>query len=279
MKRNELLDVYAKNLHIKNYSYRTEKSYIHYLNLFLDYISNNKSQNDEPKLVINFLDYCKTEKKFSYSSMKQALASVRFLYLEVLNKQIDFNFFYKMRTPDSLPNVLSPGQVKNIIDSIINLKHKAIISTIYSCGLRLSEVVWLKISDIDSDTMMVKIVNSKGKKDRYVMLSVKLLELLREYFKEYKPKKYLFEGQMGDNYSPRSIQAVFSNAIKKTKINKKVTVHTLRHSFATHLLDNGTDIRFIQELLGHKHLSTTQIYTHISSPSIKKIINPFDLIE
>ncbi len=279
MKRNELLDAYSKKLHIKNYSYRTEKSYIHYLNLFLDYISNNKSQNEEPKLVINFLDYCKTEKKFSYSSMKQALASVRFLYLEVLNKQIDFNFFYKMRKPDSLPNVLSPGQVKNIIDSITNLKHKAIISTIYSCGLRLSEVVWLKISDIDSDTMMVKIVNSKGKKDRYVMLSVKLLELLREYFKEYKPKKYLFEGQMGDNYSPRSIQAVFSNAIKKTKINKKVTVHTLRHSFATHLLDNGTDIRFIQELLGHKHLSTTQIYTHINSPSIKKIINPFDLIE
>ena len=135
MKRNELLDVYAKKLHIKNYSYRTEKSYIHYLNLFLDYISNNKSQNEEPKLVINFLDYCKTEKKFSYSSMKQALASVRFLYLEVLNKRIDFNFFFKMRKPDSLPNVLSPGQVKNIIDSITNLKHKAIISTIYSCGL------------------------------------------------------------------------------------------------------------------------------------------------
>jgi len=135
VKRNELLDVYTKKLHIKNYSYRTEKSYIHYLNLFLDYISNNKSQNEEPKLVINFLDYCKTEKKFSYSSMKQALASVRFLYLEVLNKRIDFNFFFKMRKPDSLPNVLSPGQVKNIIDSITNLKHKAIISTIYSCGL------------------------------------------------------------------------------------------------------------------------------------------------
>ena len=133
----------------------------------------------------------------------------------------------------------------------------------------------LKIQDIDSKVMIIKIVNAKGKNDRVVMLSEKLLELLREYFKEYKPKTYLFEGQFGEKYSARSIQQIFNNAVKKIKIKKKVTVHSLRHSFASHLLDNGTDIRFIQELLGHKHLSTTQIYTHITPTSVKRIKSPF----
>ncbi len=124
--------------------------------------------------------------------------------------------------------------------------------------------------------MTIKIVNAKGKSDRIVMLSEKLLELLREYVKQYKPKVYLFEGQNGGKYSVRSIQQIFNNAVKKVKIRKKVSVHTLRHSFASHLLDNGTDIRLIQELLGHKHLSTTQIYTHINPVSVKKIKSPFD---
>ncbi|MEW6005932.1 MAG: tyrosine-type recombinase/integrase [Stygiobacter sp.] len=156
------------------------------------------------------------------------------------------------------------------------MKHRAIISTIYSCGLHISEAINLKISDIDSSSMSIKIVNARGKNDRTVMLSEKLLELLGEYFKEYKPNIYLFEGQFGEKYSARSIQQIFNNAVKKSKIKKKVTVHTLRHSFASHLLDNGTDIRFIQELLGHKHLSTTRIYTHINPISVKKIKSPFD---
>jgi len=208
--------------------------------------------------------------------MKQALAAIRFLYLNVLKKEIDFDFFIKMKKPNSLPNVLAINEVKKIIDLIVNLKHKAIISTIYSCGLRISEVIDLKFSDIDSSAMTIKIVNAKGKNDRYVMLSTKLLELLREYFREYKPKKYLFERQNGGKYSSRSIQEVFNRAVKAANISKKVTVHTLRHSFASHLLDNGTDIRFIQELLGHKHLSTTQIYTHINPVSVKKIKSSFD---
>jgi len=169
-------------------------------------------------------------------------------------------------------------EIRKIINSITNLKHRAIISTIYSCGLRISEAVNLKINDIDSSAMTVKIVNAKGRNDRIVMLSEKLLSLLREYFKEYKPKAYLFEGQKGEKYSSRSIQQIFNNAVKKVGIKKKVTVHSLRHSFASHLLDNGTDIRFIQELLGHKHLSTTQIYTLINPASVKKIKSPFDNI-
>jgi site-specific recombinase XerD len=208
--------------------------------------------------------------------MKQSLASVRFLFLNVLKKEIDFDFFVKMKKPNSLPNILTVEEMRKIINSITNLKHRAIISTIYSCGLRISEAVNLKINDIDSSAMTVKIVNAKGKNDRIVMLSEKLLSLLREYFKEYKTKVYLFEGQTGEKYSSRSIQQIFNNAVKKVGIKKKVAVHSLRHSFASHLLDNGTDIRFIQELLGHKHLSTTQIYTHINPVSVKKIKSPFD---
>lgn len=276
MKRSILIDNYSKLLHIKNYSVKTEKLYLHHLNLFLDYVSSSKIVNINEKTLLDYFDHLKQNKNFSYSSMKQALASVRFLFLDVLKKEIDFDFFIKMKKPNSLPNILTTEEVKNIINSIVNLKHRAIISTIYSCGLRISEAVNLKISDVDSSAMTIKIVNAKGKNDRIVMLSEKLLELLREYFKEYKPKTYLFEGQFGEKYSARSIQQIFNNAVKKIKIKKKVTVHTLRHSFASHLLDNGTDIRFIQELLGHKHLSTTQIYTHINPASVKKIKSPFD---
>lgn len=276
MKRSELIENYSKLLHIKNYAIQTEKSYLHHLNLFLDYVKNSKVTDVNSNVLLNYFNNLKQGKQFSYSSMKQSLAAIRFLYLDVLKKEIDFDFFIKMKKPNSLPNVLTINEVKKIISSIDNLKHKAIISTIYSCGLRISEAVNLEIKDIDSSAMTIKIVNAKGKNDRYVMLSPKLLELLREYFIEYKPKKYLFVGQFGDYYLPRSIQQIFNKAVKVAGIKKRVTVHSLRHSFASHLLDNGTDIRFIQELLGHKHLSTTQIYTHINPVSVKKIKSPFD---
>jgi len=278
MKRTELIDKYEKILRLKNYSPKTEKAYLHHLNLFLDYISNSNISSVDPKILLDSFNYLKQSRKFSYSSMKQSLASVRFLFLDVLKKEIDFDFFVKMKKPNSLPNILTIEEIRKIINSIENIKHRAIISTIYSCGLRISEVVNLKINDIDSSAMTVKIVNAKGRNDRIVMLSEKLLSLLREYFKEYKPKIYLFEGQKGEKYSSRSIQQIFNNAVKKVGIKKKVTVHSLRHSFASHLLDNGTYIRFIQELLGHKHLSTTQIYTHINPVSVKKIKSPFDNI-
>lgn len=276
MRRADLVDSYMKILHVKNYSPATEKTYVNHLNLFLDYVKTTKVASVDSKFLLDYFNYIKESKKFSYSSMKQALASVRFLFLDVLKKDIDFDFFIKMKRPNNLPNVLTLEDIRNIINSIENIKHRAIISTIYSCGLRISEAIHLKISDIDSSAMTIKIVNAKGKNDRFVMLSEKLLKLLREYFAVYKPKEYLFEGQYGEKYSARSIQQIFNNAVRKLNIRKKVTVHTLRHSFASHLLDSGSDIRFIQELLGHKHLSTTQIYTHINPTSVKKIKSPFD---
>lgn len=270
MKRSELIDKYSKFLRLKNYSSRTEKTYLHHLNLFLDYVSSSKTTEINEKVLLDYFDHLKLTKNFSYSSMKQAVASVRFLFLDVLKKKIHFDFYIKMKKPDTLPNILSVEEIKKIINSIANIKHRAIISTIYSCGLRISEAINLRVQEVDSSSMTIKIVNAKGKSDRIVMLSEKLLVSLREYFKEYKPKVYLFEGQDGGKYSARSIQQIFKNACRKARIKKKVSVHTLRHSFASHLLDNGTDIRFIQALLGHKHLSTTQIYTHINPVTVKK---------
>jgi len=143
----------------------------------------------------------------------------------------------------------------------------------------LGELINLKISDIDSEAMKIHVREGKGKKDRYIMLSENVLNLLREYYKIYKPKEFIIEGHKGGQYSPQSVQSVFKAAVKKAGIKKKATVHTLRHSFATHLLDDGTDIRYIQELLGHKRLETTQIYTHVSSYSINKIKSPADKLK
>lgn len=146
----------------------------------------------------------------------------------------------------------------------------------YGMGLRLSEILNLKIADIDSKTMQVFIERGKGKKDRYANLPQSILEQLRVYYIEYKPKEYLFEGQYGGQYSSRSVQQVFKKSLEKARITKKVGIHSLRHSFATHLLDNGTDIRFIQELLGHNDIKTTLVYTHVTDKSIRKIVSPLD---
>jgi len=210
--------------------------------------------------------------------MKQVIASIRYLYLKVLHKQVPESLFIKLKKPITLPSVLSIKEISKILHVTKNIKHKTILLLIYSAGLRLGELLNLKIGDIDSESMKIHVRQGKGKKDRYIMLSENMLKL-REYYKIYKPKEFIIEGQHGGKYSPKSVQSVFKSSLKKAGIKKKATVHTLRHSFATHLLDEGTDIRYIQELLGHKRLETTQIYTHVSSYSINKIKSPADKLE
>ena len=278
MKRGELTNRYSQLLHAKKYSRHTEISYLHHFNLFLDFIKTTKIPDVDSKLLSGYFNYLKKEKKYSYSCLKQALAAIHFLYKYVLKKEIDCRFFTYFKKQDSLPVILSTTEIKKIIDSIDNLKHKTIVSTIYSCGLRISEAVNLMLANIDFPTMSIKIINVEGRGYRYVMLSEELSKLLPEYLKEYNPVRYLFEGKNGGKYSARSIQELFSKAVKSAGISKKVTVGTLRHSFAIHLLDNGTDIHFVQELLGHKHLSTTLIYTYIHPISAQRIKSPFDLI-
>jgi len=211
--------------------------------------------------------------------MKQVIATIRYLYLKIFNQPVPKALDIKLRKPVLLPTVLSQADISKILEVTKNLKHKTILLLIYSAGLRLGELINLEIGDIDSESMKIHVKQGKGKKDRYIMLSENVLKILREYYQIYKPKEYIIEGLKGGKYSPQSVQSVFKMAIKKAGIKKKATVHTLRHSFATHLLDDGTDIRYIQELLGHKRLETTQIYTHVSSYSINKIKSPADKLK
>ena len=176
-----------------------------------------------------------------------------------------------------LPNVLSKEETKRLLLALRNVKHKTMLSLVYSCGLRRSELLNLKLPDIDSNRKLVIVRQAKGKKDRIVPLSDKILILLREYYVAYKPLQWLFEGQVkGERYDERSLANVLKQAVEKAEINKPVTLHWLRHSYATHLLESGTDLRYIQEILGHSRSRTTEIYTHVSNKSIQKIISPFD---
>ncbi|MDE3057575.1 MAG: tyrosine-type recombinase/integrase [Bacteroidota bacterium] len=176
-----------------------------------------------------------------------------------------------------LPNVLSQEEVLKIFSCVDNLKHKTLLMLIYSAGLRVGEGVNLKISDVDGQRKMIHLRGAKGKKDRYTLLSDAALQALRAYYKEYKPKEFLFEGQGNRKHlSERSIQHVFERAVKQAGIRKTISLHGLRHSFATHLLESGVDLRYIQELLGHRSSKTTEIYTHVSKKSLGKIVNPLD---
>lgn len=187
--------------------------------------------------------------------------------------------FYMINRPrdeEYLPEVLNNEEITAILNVTENLKHKAILMTIYSAGLRIGEAINLKIKDIDSQRMQIRVEQGKGKKDRYTLLGVKTLEILRKYVAEHKPEVWLFEGAKGQKYSQRGIQNILRNAVKKLGIKKRITVHTLRHSFATHLLEAGTDLRYIQSLLGHANSKTTEIYTHITTKGFDQIKSPLD---
>ena len=212
----------------------------------------------------------------SSSQQNQRINAIKFYYEKVLGRE---KFYYKIERPkrsNTLPNVLSTAEVKLMIDKTKNIKHKCIISLLYSAGLRRSELINLKLTDILSGQMQIKISNSKGNKDRYVGLSKHLLTLLRQYFLEYKPKEWLIEGQMGGQYSAGSILKTIKASARKAGIRRRVTPHMLRHSFATHHLESGTDLRYIQEFLGHSSSKTTEIYTHVAKTDFNKFKNPLD---
>ena len=211
--------------------------------------------------------------------MKQTVAALKFIFSHILNEDIPASLNIQFRKEEKIPVVLSESEVAQILNSVTNLKHKAILMTIYSSGIRLNELLSLQVWDIDFDRNLIIVKMGKGKKDRHSVFSTSLKRVLKNYLKRYYPKHYLFEGQKGGRYSASSVQSIMKKAVKNAGIKKHATVHTLRHSFATHLLENGIDIRFIQELLGHKRLETTQIYTHISSIAFDRIKSPLDRLD
>ena len=226
--------------------------------------------------LIDFNNNYILKNNFSSSFQNQVVNAVKLYFSAIQHKKIDVELIHRTRREKVLPNVLSKEEVKAILDAPYNLKHRAMLAMIYSCGLRRGELLSLTKFDIDSKRMVVIIRMAKGKKDRIVPLSPKILNLLRDYYKSYNPKEFLFEGQSGGKYSEKSLENVFKQSLFKARNKKPVTLHWLRHSYATHLLESGTDLRYIQDLLGHKSSKTTEIYTHVSTKNIQNIRSPFD---
>lgn len=270
---------YSDKLAMLRYSPNTIRTYSNCFSEFINYWNTKELTSIHQADIQHFLLYLVQERQVSGSYQNQAINAIKFYYEKVLNGPRRVYYIERPRKEQTLPTVLSETETVSILSKVINLKHRCLLMTCYSGGLRISEVLNLKPVDIDSSRMLIQVKGGKGKKDRVTLLSVKLLDMLREYYKMYKPGEYLFTGQMGGKYSSRSAQKVLKEATRKAGIKKKVTLHTLRHSFATHLLENGTDIRYIQSLLGHASPKTTQIYTHITTKGIDQIQNPLDKLE
>jgi integrase/recombinase XerD len=269
-------DEYLHKLLELRYSESTYKTYKLAFEEFINYYPDQTLEEISEEQIINYIRYLVNDRKISISVQNTTINAIKFYYEKVLGGKRTFYHLDRPRTEKTLPEVMSEEQVADLLNSVENLKHRAILMTIYSAGLRIGEAINLRISDIDSKRMQIRIEQAKGKKDRYTLLSLKTLEVLKMYFLAYKPKVWLFEGQNGGQYSTKSIQKIFHNAKEKAKIKKNVTVHTLRHSFGTHLLENGTDLRYIQVLLGHSSSKTTELYTHITTKGFDKIVSPLD---
>lgn len=274
----KLIHEFERKLVLQRYSANSISNYKSSVGSFLNIAKRKFSHPSEiDELAIEKYVLWKIEKhRIGSSHQRMIVASIDKFYKSLYDRELKIKHLYPSRKAFSLPNCLNIDEVKRIIDGTENIKHRCIIKMLYGSGLRLSELINLKIADIDSARMLIHIVKSKGSKDRVVTLPESILSDLRTYYILYKPDLYLFEGQSGGSYSAKSVQMVVKNAASRAGIRKKVTPHTLRHSFATHLLENGTDIRYIQELLGHQSIKTTEIYTHITDISKSNIKSPLD---
>jgi integrase/recombinase XerD len=261
----------------KRYSSSTISTYTEALQIFLTFIQPKKADEVEPADMVTFVNEYVIANNLSYSYQNQFINGAKLFFREVIKSTLDVEKFERPRRQHKLPNVLSKDEIAAILRAHTNMKHRTMLSLIYACGLRRSELINLKPTQIDSKRHLLIIVNAKGKKDRVVPISDKVIGMLQEYYKMYRPKVWLFEGQsQGEQYSEKSLQSVLKQALGKTGIKKPVSLHWLRHSYATHLMDSGTDTRYIQEILGHKSSKTTEIYTHVSTKSLQNIKSPFD---
>ena len=273
---DKILREYKDLLIQKRYSQNTQDIYCSYFKDFCIYFKDETLENITTSQINSYILNLIKSKNISISQQNQRINAIKFYYEKVLGRKEEYYELHRPRKENKLPKVLSKNEIKRIFVATQNIKHKCILMLIYSAGLRRSELLNLKLTDIDSERIVIHINGAKGKKDRISLLSNNLLRLLRQYYKEYHPKQYLFEGQNGGMCSPTSVANILKRAAVKAGIQKTVTPHMLRHSFATHLLEQGTDLRYIQELLGHNSSKTTEIYTHVSKKAIDKIKNPMD---
>ncbi|MHC1604800.1 MAG: site-specific tyrosine recombinase/integron integrase [Candidatus Methanofastidiosia archaeon] len=257
----------------RGFSNKTKKSYLFFVQDFLKYTNKNPTEIQKEDIK-KYISYLITKKRYTNITANLAISSLKFFFNKVKGTNI-CDDIDRPKREKNLPTVLSKEEVKRIIDSTNNTKHKLVLKCLYGMGLRVSEIVNLKVSDLDFDRNVVKISFAKGNKQRYVMMPKELKSDLRNFIELEKPEKYLFSGRR-NKYTIKSIQKIFESAATKAGIKKKVSCHTLRHSFATHLLEKGIDIRYIQNLLGHSKLQTTQIYTHVADSKLKNIQSPLD---
>ncbi len=274
---NEKIKVFEEWLRSRRYSENTVKVYTDALKSFLLFCTGKPVEHIQESDVIRYNNEYILKNELSSSYQNQVVNAIKLFFRTQENCNLSPDLVHRPKREKTLPNVLSKEEIKMILCAPVNIKHRAMLSLIYSCGLRRGELLNLKPADIDAKRGIVIIRQSKGKKDRIAPLSEKILALLREYYSAYRPKTWLFEGQKPDTpYDERSLASVLKQALAKTSIKKPVSLHWLRHSYATHLHESGTDIRYIQELLGHKSSKTTEIYTHVSTRHIQKIKSPFD---
>jgi site-specific recombinase XerD len=276
--KQEILLQYKQKLIQRRYSVNTQKTYLSLFKKFL-YRFNDKTINDISKAEIEGYIYSLIRtKNISFSTQNQIINAIKFYYERVLNRERLTYWIERPKKEFKLPTVISEQSILRMLTSTNNIKHRCIIALLYSSGIRRSELLNLKKGDIDYERMMITIRGGKGNRDRVSLLSQTFMQSLIEYLQIYNPKYWFFESPTKKKYSSTSVLNIVKKAARKAGLAQKVTPHTLRHSFATHLLEHGTDIRYVQDLLGHSSIKTTQIYTHISDTSLRKIISPLDRV-
>jgi integrase/recombinase XerD len=270
-----------REMRLRNYSHKTIKAYLSSLRSFVNYFYTKHPREICEDDIREYLLYLIEKKNFTASTVNQVFNALRFLYVELYKHPFVIGHIPRPRKEKKLPDVLSEEEVVGILRAIPNEKHRIMIMLAYACGLRVGELVRLRVEDIDVQRRMIHLRGAKGKKDRYTLFPLSMQGLLHHYWKSHRLgiSGWLFPGgSVGYHLSIRSIQTAFERAIKVARINKPVSMHTLRHSFATHLLESGTDLRYIQQLLGHQSIQTTEIYTHVSDKQLSKIKSPLDNI-
>jgi site-specific recombinase XerD len=277
----ELRQKLIRAMELKNLSHHSQRSYLAAVTGIAKHYRRSPDKITN-KMIEDYLLYLKNEKGNAPNSCGSVLTGLRFFYKHVMKKGVSIGYSVR-KIPRKLPTVLTKQQVGKIIYAPKNLKHRLILMTTYAAGLRASEVIALKPKNIESERMLIKVEGGKGRKDRYTMLSVKLLEELRHYYKKYRPQTYLFPSSFKKRkdkpLSYETVRSIYEKARKSAGVKKGLGLHTLRHSFATHLLEAGHDIRKIQVLMGHTRLSTTLIYLHVSRETLSKVPSPLDLID
>ncbi len=278
-KKLERLNAFKLWMEQQRYSDNTINTYSSLLKVFFEFYYTKELNAITKDDIVRFNTEYILGNKYSATFQNQIINAIKLFYRKIESTTLNLEELDRPKKSTYLPEIFSIEEVENLLNSVSNLKHKVLLAIVYSAGLRIGEALTLRLSDIDSQRMLIRIENAKGRKDRYAPLSLNLLPLLRVYYSIYTPKKYLIEGKNGGQYSQSSARAIFKKALNNTTIKKRVTLHSLRHSYATHLLESGTDIRYIQELLGHNSPKTTMIYTHVSTYNLKNIKSPFDKLK